>query len=444
MKFASLGTLPAHVFDAHSIQNYADETTLLESSDSINSIDALILAPPFDNDENILHTLRQHPEHYLIPIFTLSSSPFTELCDGSCENENQVIKTIERLSQRTQLIKQHPLDARNRFLAYCYVRAPLHLKPHKDWHNASYYIYPLISLFLPETVNLSQWLEECTQKNLFTQEKFMGGQFVCNACQNAYLSFTERCPNCHDEQIVSLLFLHCFACGLIAPENDFIREGRFQCPKCHSVLRHIGNDYDRPLESGQCLHCQTYYQESELWVRCMICNKEYSPDKLGKNTYYLYTVSEENAENILNRYFTQNLQIFDDIHYMEPSFFMALLDWLLALNRRYPEEEFSLIGLWLPLSTEITPFLQPFAEHLKTILRQTDILTRLMENEIWLLLPKTNQEGLDTLLSRLPEIKSHFPETSSLTWKQASLNSANIPPNIKMETILIELRTQFS
>jgi GGDEF domain-containing protein len=44
-----------------------------------------------------------------------------------------------------------------------------------------------------------------------------------------------------------------------------------------------------------------------------------------------------------------------------------------------------------------------FAEHLRKTLRSTDVLTRLHQQFIWILLPKTEQQGLNVVVDKINE-----------------------------------------
>lgn len=436
MIIACLGEITLDIFSQHKLNVFITLEALLESKKKWS---AIFLASIDDN--LALETLRRHETLCLIPIFTVLQTNETPLCDGYCENEIIVINKITHLSQRLDALNLIPLDPKSRFLAYCYSRAPLDISPHTDWSSPTYYHYPIADLFIEKNYHTPNWLNELAEKNFLTKGKLLHSQFICSHCESGHLSFTERCPNCHNEDITQCPFLHCFTCGLIAPETEFIQGDRLKCPKCNGLLRHVGEDYDRPLESGQCFNCHEFYQEAELWVKCMMCKKNYSPDRLGKSNSRHYHITESNAADILNTYFMQHLNVFDEINYIESPFFIALLDWLFALNQRYPEEAFSLIGFTIKLSPEVIPFLHHFAEQLKGILRTTDVLTRILDEEIWLLLPKTNEEGLNIVLSRINNAKASFSEM--INWKISSICSTQIPKDATMEKVFIMLRMQW-
>lgn len=428
--------------EKYTSKNFSTLETLLESQEKW---DAIILSDDlvqnFLQNDYVLSALRQHENFCLTPIFTAEKTPLTDLCDGYCQNESQVLTKIADIKARLGKLVTRPQDAKSQFLAYVYSRAPFDIIPGTDWHASTYYYYPLADLFITDNLRTPSFLNELSEKNWLTKNKSLRAQFICTHCESAHLSFTERCPECHHEDIQSNPFLHCFSCGLIAPETEFLEQGRFKCPKCKSLLRHIGEEYDRPLESGECMHCHEYYQEPELWVRCMLCEKDYSPERLAKSNRRIYHVSKTNAMNILEVYFMANLNIFDDIHYMESSFFMALVDWLFSLSQRYSDDAFSLVGFSLKLTPETIPFLHEFAEQLKKILRETDILTRMMEDEIWLLLPKTNEDGLKSVLSRINKAKSDF--ITQIHWNIAGICSLQISKDTTMEKVMFELRMKW-
>ena len=59
-----------------------------------------------------------------------------------------------------------------------------------------------------------------------------------------------------------------------------MHSGTIVCPKCHTHLRHIGSDYDRPIENYRCQSCSQSFVEGDVQVRCAMCENEMKPGDL--------------------------------------------------------------------------------------------------------------------------------------------------------------------
>src|SRR5205807_3597889 len=58
-------------------------------------------------------------------------------------------------------------------------------------------------------------------------------------------------------------FLHCYACGNVGTQEQYLTHQGLSCPKCSARLRHIGVDYDRALETLVCRSCAGRFTEPE-------------------------------------------------------------------------------------------------------------------------------------------------------------------------------------
>lgn len=359
------------------------------------TVDAIIVAITNIKKSRItLQKLRQHPTTALLPIFTSDTNKHIHLFDGHFNDLKNFENTVNDIQHQLKKLKVISKDDRSHFLAYLYSRKNLILIPSKAWQNPFYYFYPMPSLFLERQEDCNIWLEELRQDKILTEKYLVDSFFTCPYCSSAHLQFTEHCPECHSQDIEARSFLHCFTCGLIAPEKEFLKEGKLICHKCHSTLRHFGDEYDRPLESGQCHHCHQYYQDAELKSICMLCKKNFAPDRLAKRNIYALYLSEHGREILASQRFSATLKVFEHINYIQPNYFYVLVDWLIQLNKRCPEEIISLLGIHIELKNQSIDTLNKFANNLRKILRQTDVLTRLHENNLWILLPKTDKKDL--------------------------------------------------
>lgn len=434
---------PAHPFAEHhdtvSVSFFNNVNVLLEKL--TETCDAIILSSNiFLKNTITLKAIRKNVKGYIIPIFTHTLVPLTTLCDGSCDDQNAVLLTINTIQEKLKVLQQKPHDSETAFLAYCYSRAPLTLAPKTSWHSPTFYYYPLVELWISDKRIIPQWLQTCAERNLLEETGEISHNIVCGYCFSAHIQFVERCPQCHSTQLKPTSFLHCFSCGFIAPEHDFIQTGRLSCPKCHTQLRLIGEDYDRPLETGECQNCHVHYQEPQSWCQCMICRKSYSPEELYTQHYSTYQVSTLNAEYILHRHFEAHWVIFDELQCIEPNFFMAVLEWLFKIQTRYPEEKFAVIGISFDFIYISPTKFHHFIKELKTLLRQTDWVSKLMDNELWLILPKTDEPGLNMVVQRLKNHLSNLISESG--YKLTAQSNEYFSNELSMEQQLIALRTR--
>jgi GGDEF domain-containing protein/DNA-directed RNA polymerase subunit RPC12/RpoP len=234
-------------------------------------------------------------------------------------------------------------------------------------------------------------------------------------------NFVDVCPQNRSIDIVQKPFLHCFTCGHVAPEETFLSSGALVCPNCMTRLRHIGSDYDRPLENYVCNDCGHSFIEPSIVARCLSCGSQNSTETLIPRQIYSLRLTERGRVAAQTGNMEDLFALFDNLNYVAPPFFQTILDWMLALCRRHAEERFSLIGVRVVNILELTErigrhrmseLLDEFALRLREAIRTTDLTTRTSQWVLWLLLPKTDSAGCEVLVQRLREIakNSRQPE----------------------------------
>lgn len=405
---------------------------LLNQSDPLN---VLVLNSDSKDLIRNIKMIRQSQQYFLTPILLDKSIDPMPIVDGTLINPLESKKTINTIQQLSDQLSITQFDWKSKVLYFLFTRPNLSVMPEKDWLNKNYYYYPLLEYFASENTDYWQWLEHIVQQNIFEARQLIDNLFCCFRCHSSHLKMTEICPNCKSYNIQAADFLHCFNCGLIAPQIDFIKSDRLICPKCNNQLKHIGEDYDRSLESGRCLKCKNYYIDSQMQIECMICKENFSTDKLTKMPVSEFVLTEHGKNCIRANSFERFFSLFDKLNSIHPDYFYSTLDWFLAMQQRYPEEIFSLVGISIPFpSSDIAAtFLQTFAEQLRLILRTTDFVTRLSNKQhLWILLPKTDKTSLDTPLIRIKSIIHHAPKSLQDSIKLAEFTSS--PNHEKEET----------
>ena len=75
-------------------------------------------------------------------------------------------------------------------------------------------------------------------------------------------------------------------------QDSFMQQGTLRCPKCVTTLRHIGVDYDRPLEKYRCLSCNARFIEATVLARCYECGQSSKPDDLVMTPIHEYRIGK--------------------------------------------------------------------------------------------------------------------------------------------------------
>jgi hypothetical protein len=370
--------------------------------------------------EATVQALRTDPATCLLPVFLARDlgPRLGELCDGIPSDHQDRNAHLQRVRHRMQ--KLAPDVERQgqdfRLLAFLYCRPEELLAPIEDWQHRAIYTYPLAEAMADEGRRAGAWLKQLVERRYLEPERLVGRVRHCPACEACHHNYVDICPHCTSMAIESKPFLHCFTCGHVAPEEAFIKEGLLACPHCRARLRHIGADYDRPMDNYLCRDCGQSCVEPHVVAQCLGCGTRNEPDKLIPEDIHALRLSERGRAAARTGSLEDIYALLDNLNYVRTPYFESLVDWLHGLCRRYNEELFSLLGIRLKNIETLTDrlgrhrtaeLIDAFAVRLRESIRLTDLTTRSSKRNLWILLPKTGAVGRDILKSRIVELKAH-------------------------------------
>lgn len=313
----------------------------------------------------------------------------------------------------------------SRVLAWLWLRGAGEVRALRDTAVARHYRYPLLEVLAEEeTVNDFVWLQLMAQQGWLQAGELVDRLRLCSRCGSGRLNYVDVCPECGDLDIARQPSLHCFTCGHVGPQALFVKDGLLLCPNCLTRLRHIGSDYDRPMENYACHHCQAFFVDARIEARCLDCCEVQAPDRLRVREVRHYRLTEAGrlrCRQGLGDGGAEELEL-ARFNLLGIKSFTGLLNWQIELVRRYGGPSFSLLGVRLRNLTETLgalgdlrahALIDALVERLLETMRETDRCTRASEELFWLLLPHTDAAGLASLRQRLSRSSGLFAESAA-------------------------------
>ncbi len=363
---------------------------------------------------SILSHIRRDKEAYAVLCFISGSvsSLDNSYVDGSLP---QPLLLQEAISQTADLEKSFKNSENNvthqeRLIKFLWLRPNFVLQPYHEWQHPRFYRYPLLEALSHDKSDAFEWLQTLANSRVLEALTLLDRQRECAYCRASHLSFVDVCPNCQSIDIEMQASLHCFTCGCVDVQEKFIHSGTLVCPKCNTQLRHIGSDYDRPIENHGCRACNHSFVEGDVLARCAMCEKEMIPNDLVSNDIHSWRLSNRGRTIAIRGEFFDIGASFDQLNFISRELFVHDLNWSLILSQRYPDIYFSLFGIYfanLPElaemigHTKLLQMLESFTQRLRGMLRTPDLSTRTDENMLWLLLPHTDEQGLRGFQARI-------------------------------------------
>ncbi|HNO74952.1 MAG TPA: GGDEF domain-containing protein [Nitrosomonas mobilis] len=388
----------------------------------------------------LLQQIRRHPDFCTALCYVTGSvnPEIEQLADGGLP-EAAILR--ERFGHFQELLtsfneSETAILPTGRLIKYLWLRPHFVVKPCRTWQTSRYWFYPLLNALNPDD-DAFDWLRALVNQRVIESADLIDRQRECPHCRSSHLSFIDVCPNCGSLDIAQQASLHCFTCGHVDVQDNFLQGGALVCPKCLTQLRHIGSDFDRPIENHSCHTCHHVFVESDVQVRCMHCGRSSQPTDLVEHKIQSLRLSDRGRIIAVRGDTFDIAASFDQLQFIPGELFKHDLDWLLILARRYSMINFSLFGIYFPQLPELAEkighvrlmqLLEVFAQRLRSMLRTPDLSTRTAENMLWLLLPQTDEKGLRGFHTRIKASLGDIMKDSDhqLDYQLIGINSAQI------------------
>lgn len=406
--------------------------------------------------EAILKQWRGHRHFAAYPAFTAVDLDTTvsALSDGTISGLDDAHDRARSIQQYlTKLASPSSLDGADRLLlSYLYARPKLQLSPIRDAADLRLYLYPIADAMAPHTESAESWLRSLVNRGYLDQVSLADRVHRCGHCDSALLSFTDACVACSSVNIEAKRFMHCFTCGHVAPEDNFVRRSGLACPQCTKQLRHIGTDYDRPLEDNICNDCGHHFAGGKAIARCLGCDQVNDPEDLVATRFFNLGLSEKGALAARSGMLDQSQELVDVYRYATPGYLNQMLEWLLALCARHADESFSVVSIHVTnLDSHIAKVghiaawerVDTFGKRLTALTRDTDLLARMGRLETWVLLPKTDREGCERFEEQIHSLtaglQGDVQHQLEVAVRSVSVPEV-VPADVSAEALLARLR----
>ena len=373
------------------------------------TIDGILLLAPLPEATAQLLAIRQTPALAPLPVWL--SAAAHPLADGWWTPTTDLAAALAEYHLRLQAVQQRAnADELVALLHYLWCRPEQRIRPERDWQSPRMFRYPLLEAFTGNEESALLLLKRLCASQLLAADALIARVPSCAHCQSAHLIFQESCVACASIDIGASQAVHCFVCGHVGLEQNFRHTGELICPNCSTTLRHIGSDYDRPIENMACHACGELFVEANTQALCAACGHTASPDQLSAQEMSVWALSDEGRQVCRHGHQQQVGNLLDTLTLVRSEYFQHTLLWLMNYGRRYPDSPFSLLlidiqnlppvirarGMGQALAQ-----LDAFIEHLSELVRNTDFMMRSNETRLWLAMPRTSADGLRAFSGKL-------------------------------------------
>jgi hypothetical protein len=395
------------------VQHHFTDIVMISTIEDLPETDAglLILSGELENQDLILTAIHKSDIYWSWAIFVEKTSTLSEfLSDGIWFNQSGW-DTWDRIQHRYELFKDNAKH--DKIIGWLALNPQRKIKPFRDSSTADIYRYPILETYLPELESPARFLLSEAKRSIIESEEMVDRIRVCSQCNGGHLNYIEVCPSCHHFDIQDHVSLHCFTCGYVGEQGEFLKNGKLQCPKCITQLRHIGVDYDRPLETHRCNHCEHKFPEANTRVSCLTCGHKSEIKELVVRRISSYQIGEQ-GEYILKNGRQANAPELTLKGKVDSYYFSSLLSWVNKLALRHKEQHM-LLGIHLPalkdygrVKGEIRAFalIDQITQRLNGLFRESDICCQIRHDLILVLMPKTNHQHINVIRDKINKLSA--------------------------------------
>lgn len=362
--------------------------------------------------------IRRTPHTFAAPVFCTKTqgARVSSLADGLIlDAEDALPKAQEILSAAEELDASAPLrNADFRLLGWLYTRKNSELVPVPDPLTAGIYGYPPAECFAEDKTDVYRWIQSLQDQGQIVPVRLVSRIRTCPRCGASHMNYIDVCPVCKSINIASAELVHCFTCGHVAPMDEFIRGDSLYCSHCRATLRHLGSDYDNPLESMVCSDCGNRFVEPIVVASCYGCESLSLPEELSIRSFHTWRITDKGRLSARVGEMEVAYALFDKLGNVTSAYFEQFLNWSIHYARRYQGQTFTLLGLRFINLEEIadalgnhrmSQLLDSMVSRLKELLRTTDVTSRSSVGTLWFLLPQTSGEQGKCVQKRIEQLK---------------------------------------
>jgi GGDEF domain-containing protein len=382
-----------------------------------DQLDMIVLNPERSEQQlNWLQELRANSITGSQLIFTLTSINSTDaessiLLDGHWDISEKAEEIAHEYRLSKMMFKANDPDPFiQKTLSYLWTYKPRRLKPLRNWKCSQFYQYPILDCFAGNKNGAAFLLSSMSARKLLSPQHMFDRIRCCPSCNDSHLSYIDQCPTCASIDIVQQPAIHCFNCGHVAAQSYFRHQGVLLCPNCLTRLRHIGSDYDRPLEQFSCLSCHSMFIEADIRANCMSCGSSCQTDELQLSIIYDYVLSDEGKLLCSLGQAITELPSFNSLTLIPSNIFRFCIRWFDDLVSRDQRLKYSVMVIRMANVGEMvndhgyqktSMMIQALSERIRTQIRKTDLVTRTSEDLYLLLLLNADVNGTTVIKEKI-------------------------------------------
>jgi hypothetical protein len=159
------------------------------------------------------------------------------------------------------------------------------------------YRYPEVEALVGDQTRAIALLNRLTQEGLL-EAKLYNKVIYCPQCGSNAITFRYCCPFCKSFNIKKSSLIEHVRCGYMDLEENFHKNGKLTCPKCHEDLRKLDVDFRKAGVWCACKDCRKSFDIPTAEHFCTQCRTTSNFEQAIIKDIYSYTLSAHAKEKM--------------------------------------------------------------------------------------------------------------------------------------------------
>jgi transcription elongation factor Elf1 len=155
-----------------------------------------------------------------------------------------------------------------------------------------HYGYPVVEAILGDGSRAEAFLDRLYQTGIL-ERRVYDEIISCPKCGSTRISVRYFCPHCKSFDIQKSSLIEHVKCGYIDVEDNFHKENKLVCPKCHEELKRPDVDYRKAGVWCTCKDCHKSFDIPVTSHFCKDCHGDFTFEEVTIKNVYSYSLREE-------------------------------------------------------------------------------------------------------------------------------------------------------
>jgi len=154
------------------------------------------------------------------------------------------------------------------------------------------YGYPTVEAIVGDRSRVGPFLDRLYQAGIL-ERRVYDEIISCPKCGSTRISVRYFCPHCKSFDIQKSSLIEHVKCGYIDVEDNFQKENKLVCPRCHEELRTPDVDYRRAGVWCTCKDCHKSFDIPVASHFCRDCRGDFAFEEIAVKNVYSYSLRDE-------------------------------------------------------------------------------------------------------------------------------------------------------